>query len=79
MCIRHYLTVIKSMTYLESRSSWLIPRWMAMVGKFCSTSSCDSAMHRCTDFTKITTWKGRNQNYSSSSVSKLTIITYTYI
>lgn len=39
-------------------SSWGIPRWMAMAGKFCSTSSWAKAMHRCTDFTKITTCCG---------------------
>lgn len=36
-------------------SSWAIPLWMAMAGKFCSTSSWDRAMQRCTDLTKITT------------------------
>lgn len=38
-------------------SSWAIPRWMAIAGKFCSTSSWDRAMQRCTDLTKITTYR----------------------
>lgn len=43
---------IKKGTY---RSSCAMPLWMAMAGKFCSTSSCDRATQRCTDLTKITT------------------------
>lgn len=37
-------------------SSWGMPLWMAMAGKFCSTKSWARAMQRCTDFTKMTTW-----------------------
>lgn len=41
-------------------SSWGIALWMAMAGKFCSTSSWARAMQRCTDFTKITTYNSQN-------------------
>jgi hypothetical protein len=37
------------------RSSWGMLRWMAMLGKFCSTSSWLRAMQRCTVRTKMTT------------------------
>ena len=37
-------------------SSWGIPRWMQMAGKFCSTSNWARAIHRCTDFTKMITY-----------------------
>merc|ERR1719474_1039131 len=55
--------------YLDSLSSWLIPLWMAMAGKFCSISSWARATHRWTDLTKITTWL--NSSTSSSSKSFL--------
>lgn len=38
-------------------SSCAMPLWMAIAGKFCSTSSWDRATQRCTDLTKITTWQ----------------------
>ena len=60
-CFLHssQLTFWKSLNcwYLESLSSWLIPLWMAMAGKFCSISSWASATHLWTLFTKMTTWK----------------------
>lgn len=43
-------------------SSWGMPLWMAMAGKFCSTNSWASATHLCTDFTKITTWEQHTQS-----------------
>lgn len=49
------------------RSSWAMPRWMAMAGKFCSTSSWARAMQRCTDFTKITTCRGRQRSQGPGS------------
>lgn len=51
------LTFWKSLNcwYRLRRSSCCMARWMAIAGKFCSTSSWDRAIHRCTDFTKITT------------------------
>lgn len=49
-------------------SSWAIPRWMAMAGKFCSTKSWDRAMQRCTDLTKITTYRQDREIYSSTHV-----------
>ena len=36
-------------------SSCVMALWMAIAGKFCSTSSCASAMHLCIDLTKIIT------------------------
>lgn len=42
---------------LRYLSSCVIALWIAIAGKFCSTSSCDSAIHLCTDFTKIMTYK----------------------
>lgn len=37
-------------------SSCVIALWIAIAGKFCSTSSCARAIHLCTDFTKIMTY-----------------------
>ena len=51
----------ESIHYLESLSSWLMPLWMAMAGKFCSISNWASATHRCTDLTKITTLKSKHK------------------
>ena len=50
-----HLLDVKNKVYLDSLSSWLIPLWMAMAGKFCSISSWARATHRWTDLTKITT------------------------
>ena len=45
-----------SLTHL---SSWGIPQWMAMAGKFCSTRRRARAMQRCTDLKRIVTcWVG---------------------
>lgn len=38
-------------------SSWAIPLWMEMAGKFCSTRSWDRAIQRWIDLTKITTYR----------------------
>ena len=51
-CSQGHKTSCPSLTHL---SSWGIPRWIAMAGKFCSTRSWARAMQRCTDFTNITT------------------------
>ena len=53
--------------YLESLSSCVMPRWMAMAGKFCSISSWERAVHLCTDLTKITTWLNSRTSSSSNS------------
>uniref|UniRef100_A0A0E9VQ82 Uncharacterized protein n=1 Tax=Anguilla anguilla TaxID=7936 RepID=A0A0E9VQ82_ANGAN len=54
--------------YRDSLSSCAMPRWMAMAGKFCSTSSWESATQRCTDFTKITTWLNSSTSSRSNSL-----------
>lgn len=70
-----HVTITKNMTNLKKRktlfflkwrstnlSSCAMPLWMAIAGKFCSTSSWDRATQRATDFTKITTCEEYKRN-----------------
>ena len=61
-----YLTFWKSLNcwYLDSLSSWFIPLWIAMAGKFCSIKSWARAVQRWTLLTKITTWLNSNTSNS---------------
>lgn len=56
----------KTLFFLKWRSTNLsscaMPLWMAIAGKFCSTSSWDRATQRATDFTKITTCEEYKRN-----------------
>lgn len=62
--VEYIFTFWKSLNcwYLDKRSSCVIPLWIPIAGKFCSVRSCARAMHLCTDFTNITTYKIININ-----------------